>query len=872
MNSEHNLKHINALIEAYPTASAIYHGRNIVISAVNQEMLKLWGKDQSVVGKEMGEAIPELKSQPFIGLLQQVYDTGITYQGEQEQADLVIDGQLKSSYFNFTYKAIKDEQGKTLAIIHNAIDVTELVLTKKKISETEERLTFALESAEIGTWEMNPLNETIFWDQRCREVFGFKGDGEIAYRAIFKHIHPQDQQKVALAVEAAINPNHPESYDIRFRTISELDGSLRWIHCKGKAYFNGRGAVHRFAGTAMDITKEITSNLSEQQLLSLIKHNADHMSIADMDGRLIYMNQSGRKMLGVPEDIEISTLTAADFYTPEELSRVQHTLIHQISEADGWQGLIHLCNYTTKQEIPCEVNYILIKDPFTGLIIGRGATARDLRPEIKAKAELKRLATIVDISEDFCNYCDLEGNTIYINEAGGKLIGIDPSHINGANLYQYHSSSSAEEIRKTIIPELYATGKWSGRLDLVHQSTGEVIPIHKQLFMIRQDLNNEPVAIAGIARDLRVELNAKKAVDKKTEELQQVIKEMEFLANTVPAVVWTSRPDGMLDYINERWHERSKVSIPDSLGNAWAKMMHPDDVQIVLQRWKTSLESGIPYQTEFRMLDKHGNYRWWLVRALALKDQQGKITKWYGTNTDITDQKELEKQKDNFLAVASHELKTPVTSIKAYAQVLEMMLKRAGDTKNALLMSKMDGQINRLTSLIGDLLDVTKINSGRLEFDNVPFDFNQMMEEIIEDMQLTSARHQINHQLSFKRMVTGDRDRIAQVVINLITNAIKYSPDADRIIIYTEDHNTEVQLCVQDFGIGLTRDKMDRVFEQFYRVSGTKEHTFPGLGLGLYISSEIIKQLGGKIWVNSVKGKGSTFCFSIPLIHPNLVQ
>lgn len=869
MNSENDLKHFNALIEAYPTATAIYSDRNITIAAANQEMLALWGKNNSVIGKEMADAIPELINQPFINLLQQVYDTGITYQGEQEAADLIVDGQLKTSYFNFTYKALKDEHGKTVAIIHNAIDVTELVLTKKKISETEERLSFALESAEIGTWEMNPLNETVFWDQRCREIFGFDGHEEIEYKSVLNCIHPLDKQKVAMAVAAAIDPNRTETYDLRYRTVSQSNKTLRWVHCKGKAYFNDRGEVYRFAGIAMDITKEITANLSEQQLLSLIRHNADHMSIADMEGRLIYMNQSGRKMLGVPEDADISTMTASDFYTPEELARVQQTLIPQISEESGWQGVIHLRNYQNKQEIPCDVNYILIKDPFSGATIGRGATARDLRPEIKAKAELKRLATIVDISEDFCNYCDLDGNTIYINEAGGKLIGIDPEHINGANLYQYHSAASSAEIRDMIIPELYTHGKWSGRLELVHQVTGEIIPIHKQLFIIRQEFSNEPVAIAGIARDLRRELNAKKAVDKKTEELQQAIKEMEFLANTVPAVVWTSHPNGMLDYINDRWHERSDVSIAESLGQGWIKVMHPDDVKGVTQRWKLSVDSGNPYQTEFRMLDKHGNYRWWLVRALALKDANDKIIKWYGTNTDITDQKELERQKDNFLAVASHELKTPVTSIKAYAQVLEMMLNRAGDTKNAVLMSKMDGQINRLTSLIGDLLDVTKINSGRLEFDNVPFDFNQMMLEIIEDMQLTSGRHQIKHQLSFKRMVTGDRERIAQVVINLITNAIKYSPNADRIIIYTEDHDTEVQLCVQDFGIGLTRDKMDRVFEQFYRVSGTKEHTFPGLGLGLYISSEIIKQLGGKIWVNSVIEKGSTFCFSIPLNNGN---
>lgn len=298
--------------------------------------------------------------------------------------------------------------------------------------------------------------------------------------------------------------------------------------------------------------------------------------------------------------------------------------------------------------------------------------------------------------------------------------------------------------------------------------------------------------------------------------------------------------------------------------------MHPDDIPLTMKAWQRCLSTGEPYQVEFRLKDKHGNYRWWLVRALALTNTNGRITKWYGTNTDITEQKELERQKDNFLSVASHELKTPVTSIKAYAQVLETMLKRSGDTKNAALMTKMDRQINRLTSLIADLLDVTKINSGRLQFEHVPFDFNEMVNEVITDLQLSAEKHEIESKLGELESVTGDRERICQVVVNLMTNAIKYSPDANRIIVYTESHGDEVQLCVQDFGIGLSRDKKDKVFEQFYRVSGTKEHTFPGLGLGLYISSEIVKQLGGRIWVNSVAGKGSTFCFAIPVQQPKL--
>jgi PAS domain S-box-containing protein len=856
----------NELIQAAPTATAIYHTRDIVITAVNTSMLAFWDKGEDIIGQTLLEAVPELQNQPFIDQLQTAYDSGIAYHAEKARAELLVDGKLQSFYFNYTYKPIVGPDGKTEAIIHSAIDVTPLVDTQLQLEDIQERMLLALESAEIGTWNLDLINHSVHWDQRCRQLFGFEGNDEVDYNAVLSCIHPDDKQKVMDAVSTATSSNGADTYDVRYRTVGSYSRQVRWVHCKGRAYFNKQGIAYRFAGTARDISAEIKTSLSEQQLLALVNYNADHMSIADMSGKLIYMNQAARTMLGVPQDKDITTMTARDFYQPEELQRVQQTIIPRIDSDTGWTGVLHLMNCQTQENIPCKVNYILIKNPITGEIIGRGATARDLRPELKAKTELQRLANIVEISEDFCNYTDLEGNTIYINSAGQKLIGVDSVNISKANIYTYHSEESSTLIRTTIMDQLLECGKWSGTLELKHLETAELIPIHKQLFIIRDQLSNEPIAIAGIARDLRAEINATKAMDLKNAELYQAVKELEFLANAVPAVVWTATPDGMLDYINERWYECSDVPISDSLGTKWAATLHPDDVRLTLKSWQSSISSGEPYQVEFRLKDKFGNYRWWLVRALALTNKHGQISKWYGTNTDITEQKELERQKDNFLSVASHELNTPVTSIKAYAQVLETMLKRSGDEKNAALMAKMDKQINRLTSLIGDLLDVTKINSGRLEFQNVSFDFNEMVCDSIADLQLSAEKHEIQSKLGEVGMIVGDRERICQVVVNLLTNAIKYSPDANRIIVYTENHVDEVQLCVQDFGIGLNRDKKDRVFEQFYRVSGTKEHTFPGLGLGLYISSEIVKQLGGRIWVNSVEGKGSTFCFAIPKV------
>jgi len=860
----------NSLVEASPMPTAIYKGEEMVISVANQEMLDLWGKDSSVIGKPLIEALPELKNQPFSNLLKEVFLSGETYHAEESRADLVVNSQLQTFYFTFTYKPLKDEFGKTFAIINTAAHLTELVKARKQIVETQERLSFALFSAGIGTWDLDPINNKVNWDARCRELFGFPVEGEIRYEDVLSCIYHEDEENVNRAVLAAINPENLGHYDIKYRTISKENDQLRWVHCKGKAYFNNDGIAYRFAGTAQDITAEVKSRRRAQQLLGLVSNNADHMTVASMDGTLIYMNNASRKLLGVDLDADVTKMTARDFYSEEELDRVQNHIIKEITEESGWQGNINLKNYKTKEIIPCRVSYVLIRDPETLEIIGRGATARDLRPEIRAKAELQKLAAIVDSSEDFCNYCDIRGNTLYINPSGIELIGIDPASILNTNLFDYHSDKTNEKIRDEIIPILFSEGKWSGELELLHQKTGEIIQIHKQLYMIREDITDLPVAIAGIARDLRTELNVRKILADKNDSLQNVINELEFLADTVPPVVWTSKPDGNLDYINKRWYDQSGRTKEETMGSRWTESLHPEDLPKAREAWGISLRTGNPYETEFRCMDKYGEYRWYLVRALPLKNSDGQIVKWYGTNTDVHHQKELEKQKDDFLGIASHELKTPVTSLKAYAQVLESMFKRSGDLKNAELLGKMGKQVDRLTNLIGDLLDVTKINSGRLQFNNTAFDFNEMIEEVKEDVQRTSFKHIIQSNLNFKGTVYGDRDRICQVVTNLLTNAVKYSPEANEVVISTQEIGNNVQVSVQDYGIGIEENLKDHVFEQFYRVSGNKEHTFPGLGLGLYISSEIVKRLGGKIWVHSVEEKGSTFFFSIPLKQERL--
>jgi PAS domain S-box-containing protein len=230
---------------------------------------------------------------------------------------------------------------------------------------------------------------------------------------------------------------------------------------------------------------------------------------------------------------------------------------------------------------------------------------------------------------------------------------------------------------------------------------------------------------------------------------------------------------------------------------------------------------------------------------------------------EVEERIEVDKKKDEFISIASHELKTPVTSLKAYTQILQSTFDDGNNPQAVEMLSKMDKQIDKLTKLIVDLLDVTKIDKGEMVFEMEEFDFNEMVKEIAEEMQRTTKTHKIILELNPCDPVRGDRNRVGQVIVNFISNAIKYSPGSDGIIIRTSCENNKVRLSVVDKGIGIPTGEQNHIFRRFFRVPGKSSYTFPGMGLGLFISAEIIKRHKGRIFFDSKEGAGSSFSFEI---------
>lgn len=233
--------------------------------------------------------------------------------------------------------------------------------------------------------------------------------------------------------------------------------------------------------------------------------------------------------------------------------------------------------------------------------------------------------------------------------------------------------------------------------------------------------------------------------------------------------------------------------------------------------------------------------------------------------TDISNRREIEGKKDNFISIASHELKTPITSIKAFIQILQRKLMTSTDKNTLYIIDKIAKQMDRLTNLIDDLLDVRKIQLGKVELKHEVLAIDDVVQDIVETFQYSSETHVVMRGGEARVNIVGDSERIGQVLTNLITNAIKYSPKANKVTVKVRTEKGNVIIGVQDFGIGITEEEQKRVFEPFYRVTGLSGETFPGLGLGLHISADIVKRHGGQIWIESVKGKGSTFFVSLPV-------
>jgi PAS domain S-box-containing protein len=376
------------------------------------------------------------------------------------------------------------------------------------------------------------------------------------------------------------------------------------------------------------------------------------------------------------------------------------------------------------------------------------------------------------------------------------------------------------------------------------------------------DEDKRPLRCVGVAQDITEQKQAIHTIQEAEKKFRNLV-----MNAPVPTAVFKGE-DMVIELANEEvlnlWKKDSSVigkpillAIPEMQGQPFFAVM-----QEVYNTGKPWEGRRIPAFVEKDGVIKEGYYN---LLYKALYDNTGTITGLICMGYDVTDQVKHEQQKDDFIKMASHELKTPVTTVKGYIQLLLSKYAETNDSILAGSLAVIEKQISKLGKLLTDLLDVNKLETNRFQVNKEMFLIETLLNDIAEDFRII-ATHAIELDFEPGMFVYADKDRITQVLLNLLANAIKYSPGANKVIIKTRQQDDNVIITVQDFGIGiLTRDHQN-IFDRFYRVEGEDEKTIPGFGIGLFIVKELVELHQGKVWVESEKGIGSSFHVMLPTV------
>jgi len=825
------------------------------------------GKHPEAMGQAGIEVWPEIWD-VIKPLIDQVLSGGEATWSEDQLIPIYRNGKIEDVYWTFSYSPAYDETGEPAGVFVTCTESTPKVRTLKALSESKDELEFALNAAELGTWDYNPITNKFTSNARLKRWFGISSDVEIDLSIALNSIAEKDREKVNEAISKALDHTSGGNYTAKYTIINAKTGKERIVKAKGKALFNDQNVAYRLNGTLQDITEEVAAQNafkeSEENFRKLILQAPVGMIILKGEQLFVelvndaYLNIAGKNR----KEFADKTLWEA---LPESKTLGFDNILKKIMQTGvahhGNEQPITLIKNGQKQTVYINYVYEPLKDA-DGSINRIMVVAIDVTEMLESKRKIQDAEERARLSAAAAGLgtfdLDLRTGEMNTSERFDEIFGYK-HHVPRAS-YVAAIHPDDHELRLNAHRRALDIGQIYYEVRVIWEDKS----IHwiKVQGKIYYDADGKALRMLGTVMDTTQQRNAKEELIRINQRLEIALEagrlgsyELDIKTNKIRFSDQFNKNYGLLT--------KKKLTYTELLN-----FIKPDFKENVVKAINAAILDGTIYQAEYQIRWPDDSIHWIKESGKAQYDEKGNPLTFIGVSFDITETKQLQQQKDDFIGIASHELKTPVTSIKAYAQVLERILLKKGDVMEAGLMKKMDLQLNRLTNLIGDLLDVTKVNSGKLQYNLTHFDFNEMVRAEVEELQRATEKHQIVENLEEVGLVYADKERISQVVTNLLTNAIKYSPDSEKIVVHTMIENDNVVLCVEDFGIGIAENNLNKVFEQFYRVSGSMQHTFPGLGLGLYISSEIIKREGGKIWVSSKEGEGSKFWFSIPIQRP----
>jgi len=352
-------------------------------------------------------------------------------------------------------------------------------------------------------------------------------------------------------------------------------------------------------------------------------------------------------------------------------------------------------------------------------------------------------------------------------------------------------------------------------------------------------------------------------------------KQFHTLADTVAQLVWMARPDGYRFWFNQRWYDYTGMTPDQAEGSGWQSVCDPAELPRVLQNWKTALATGRPWEETYPLRRKDGQFRWYLARAVPVRNDHGEIVRWFGTSTDIHDRIEIEQtlkeadaRKDQYLATLAHELRNPLSPI---SNALKLWPHVAQDPVEMESLRKvMARQVKQLVRLIDDLLDVARISRGKIALRCKVVDLGSLIAAAVEDVQplIAAAGHQLTVALCEEPVyVNGDAVRLTQVFSNVLNNAAKYTLRNGAIAVVLTRQEQQAVVSIRDNGPGIPPHMLSKIFDAFYQVDRTIDSSQGGLGIGLTLAKELVRLHGGEIAAHSAgSNQGSEFVVRLPVL------
>lgn len=482
----------------------------------------------------------------------------------------------------------------------------------------------------------------------------------------------------------------------------------------------------------------------------------------------------------------------------------------------------------------------------------------DITARVEADEATHRLAAIVESSDDVIVSKTLDGIITSWNRAAERVFGYKAKEAIGKHISLIIPKELREE-EDEIISKL-RKGIPIDHFETIRQTKdGKRLNVSLTISPLK-NAKGEIIGASKIARDVTEQKRSEQALKDSEERLRLALE-----AGKIGVWDWDIKND-VLTWTENVYssHGVSPKNFKLTFNN-YMKIVHPADRSLVRNAIQESLDGKAPYKIEFRIMRPNGDTSWVATSAVISRDVKGNAIRMLGATIDITERKQLDQEKSDFLSMASHELKTPLTSMKIFIDLLKENKDSVVTEKRRYYISRIKDQADRLNELTRDLLDVSRIETGKLKLNIENFRIDELTRETVESIQLATNKHRILIKESIPMTISADRYRIYQVFVNLLTNAIKYSGNGKDILVRVKKNGKDVIVSVQDFGIGIKKSQQVRIFDRLYQVTDPEEKTYPGLGLGLYISKEIINRHNGNIWVKSEKNKGATFFFSIPI-------